>query len=73
MTAHGALAEEFETHRPRLLAIATRVLGNTADARDVVQDAWLRLARQEPGSIESLGGWLTIRWSPRTTPTSAGG
>jgi RNA polymerase sigma-70 factor (ECF subfamily) len=59
MTEHGALAEEFEAHRPRLLAIATRVLGNPVDAQDVVQDAWLRLARQEPGSIENLGGWLT--------------
>lgn len=59
MTEDGTLAEEFEAHRARLLAIATRVLGNSADAQDVVQEAWLRLARQEPGSIDDLGAWLT--------------
>ena len=53
------LAAEFETHRGRLRAIATRVLGNGADAEDVVQEAWLRLARQEPGSIVNVAGWLT--------------
>lgn len=59
MTEVRALAEAFEAHRPRLLAIATRVVGSPTDAQDVVQEAWLRLSRQEPGSIESLGAWLT--------------
>lgn len=59
MTDQTELSEEFEAHRARLLAIATRVLGSPADAQDVVQEAWLRLARQDPGSIENLGGWLT--------------
>lgn len=59
MTDQKDLSEEFEAHRARLLAIATRVLGSPADAQDVVQEAWLRLARQESGSIENLGGWLT--------------
>jgi RNA polymerase sigma-70 factor (ECF subfamily) len=53
------VAERFEEHRERLLAIAGRVLGNRADAEDVVQEAWLRLARQEPGTVDNLGGWLT--------------
>ncbi|MCO8274208.1 sigma-70 family RNA polymerase sigma factor [Actinoplanes sp. TRM 88003] len=52
-------AEAFQAHRERLLAIATRVLGNRADAEDVVQEAWLRLARQEPGTVDNLAGWLT--------------
>ena len=59
MTAQTALAGEFQAHRERLLAIATRVLGNRIDAEDVLQEAWLRLARQEPGSVENLAGWLT--------------
>jgi RNA polymerase sigma-70 factor, ECF subfamily len=34
--------ESFEGVRPRLFGIARRVLGNAADADDVVQDAWVR-------------------------------
>jgi RNA polymerase sigma-70 factor (ECF subfamily) len=51
------LAAEFEAERPRLRAIAVRMLGSTAEADDVVQDAWLRLART-PG-VESVPAWLT--------------
>ena len=32
----------FTHARPRLVAVARRVLGNPADADDVVQDAWMR-------------------------------
>ncbi|MFC0672959.1 sigma-70 family RNA polymerase sigma factor [Brachybacterium hainanense] len=52
-------AEEFERHRPRLLAIAARTLGSRADAEDVVQDAWLRLDRHDGPPIEDLGAWLS--------------
>jgi RNA polymerase sigma factor (sigma-70 family) len=48
----------FETERPRLLSIATRVLGDRGEAEDVVQQAWLRLARTDT-EIESLPAWLT--------------
>ena len=56
------LTEEFEAERPRLVGIATRVLGDHAEAEDVVQQAWLRLHRTATGSdteIESLPAWLT--------------
>jgi RNA polymerase sigma factor (sigma-70 family) len=53
------LAAEFEIHRPYLEAIAFRMLGSHADADDVVQEAWLRLARTGGDSIEDLRGWLT--------------
>src|SRR5262245_30273224 len=33
---------EFGEVRPRLLGIAYRILGNWADAEDIVQDAWVR-------------------------------
>ncbi|CAL9408280.1 MULTISPECIES: sigma-70 family RNA polymerase sigma factor [unclassified Streptomyces] len=49
----------FEAHRDRLRAVAYRVLGSHADAEDVVQEAWLRLSRQDTGTIDNLGGWLT--------------
>lgn len=51
------LAEDFQTHRRRLQAIAYRMLGSTAEADDVVQEAWFRLARTDP--VNNLGGWLT--------------
>jgi RNA polymerase sigma-70 factor (ECF subfamily) len=54
------LAAEFEAHRPYLHAIAFRVLGSHADADDVGQEAWLRLARTGGGGIENLRGWLTV-------------
>jgi RNA polymerase sigma factor (sigma-70 family) len=53
------LAHAFEEQRGRLVAVAHRILGSRADAEDAVQEAWLRLARQEPGTIDNLGGWLT--------------
>ncbi len=54
-----ASAARFETHRPRLLAVATRLLGSTTEAEDAVQEAWLRLDRAGEEGIENLGGWLT--------------
>lgn len=59
MTPEASLAEAFEGQRPRLLAVAQRVLGSRADAEDAVQEAWLRLSRQDADSIENVAGWLT--------------
>ncbi len=50
--------ELFVAERPRLLAIATRVLDDRAEAEDIVQQAWLRLHRTH-ADIESLPAWLT--------------
>lgn len=55
----NAVAEAFDEERPRLVAVAYRMLGSRADAEDAVQEAWLRLARQDPDAIENLAGWLT--------------
>src|SRR5919106_223 len=53
------LAERFEEHRPRLRAVAYRMLGSLSEADDAVQEAWLRLSRSDADEIENLGAWLT--------------
>jgi len=53
------LDELFERERPRLRAIAHRVLGSPDDAEDAVQEAWLRLHRTDSEAVENLAGWLT--------------
>ncbi|MCL3818311.1 sigma-70 family RNA polymerase sigma factor [Aeromicrobium wangtongii] len=50
--------EAFEAERPRLTRLATRVLGDPAEAEDVVQQAWLRL-HSAGSDIASLPAWLT--------------
>ena len=50
-------ATDFNTERPRLTAIAVRILGTEADADDVVQETWLRLSRTD--DIDDLPAWLT--------------
>ncbi|MFF1574247.1 sigma-70 family RNA polymerase sigma factor [Leifsonia sp. NPDC058292] len=59
MTDQRIMARRFETARPRLLAIARRLLSSTADAEDAVQEAWLRLSRSDVSAIDNLDAWLT--------------
>ncbi|YCK32850.1 RNA polymerase sigma factor SigJ [Actinomadura sp. ATCC 39365] len=59
MTPQDFLADRFQGHRPRLKAVAYRMLGSLSEAEDAVQEAWLRLARSDSGDIDNLGGWLT--------------
>jgi len=53
------LARRFEDDRPRLEAVAFRMLGSSGEAEDAVQEAWFRLAASDSGAIENLSGWLT--------------
>ena len=59
MDENAWLAERFEEQRPRLRAVAYRMLGSLSEAEDAVQDAWLRLSRADANDIRNLGGWLT--------------
>ena len=54
-----ALTERFEQERPRLRAVAYRMLGSAAEADDAVQEAWLRFHRTDAGEIDSIPAWLT--------------
>ncbi|MFK8910281.1 sigma-70 family RNA polymerase sigma factor [Streptomyces sp. YS-3] len=58
-TPADPVAEAFEAQRERLRAVAHRMLGSHADAEDVVQEAWLRLSRQDVAALHNLDGWLT--------------
>jgi RNA polymerase sigma factor (sigma-70 family) len=54
------LADRFEAERPRLRAVALRMLGSSAEADDAVQETWLRLDRTGAADqIENLAAWLT--------------
>jgi len=48
----------FQTHRPRLMALAYRLLGSRSDAEDVVQDAWLRWSGADPAAVRDPEAWL---------------
>jgi RNA polymerase sigma-70 factor (ECF subfamily) len=53
------LTARFEEQRPRLHALAYRMLGSHAEADDAVQETWLRLRRNDPAAIDNVGGLLT--------------
>jgi RNA polymerase sigma-70 factor (ECF subfamily) len=51
--------DRFEAARPRLQAIAYRLLGSATEAEDAVQDAYLRWQAADPAHIEVPEAWLT--------------
>jgi RNA polymerase sigma factor (sigma-70 family) len=53
------MAEQFETSRNHLGAVAYRMLGSRSDADDAVQEAWVRLSRSDTSEVKNLRGWLT--------------
>ena len=50
---------EFDRLRPYLRRVAYSHLGSLSEAEDLVQEAWLRLARVDRAEIRDLRAWLT--------------
>ncbi|MFI8769049.1 RNA polymerase sigma-70 factor [Streptomyces sp. NPDC053792] len=57
-TDTDTLTELFEEHRPMLLGVAYRMLGRTADAEDVVQEAWLRWTAADRDAVREPRAFL---------------
>src|SRR5580765_7808661 len=54
------VTEIWLEHRPYLVDVAFRMLGNIHDAEDVVQDAFGRLVRHGIDGIDDVRGWLVV-------------
>ena len=50
----------YQEHRPYLVDLAFRMLGDIGAAEDVVQDAFTRLMRADVEQIEDVRGWLIV-------------
>ena len=46
-------------HAPTLRALAYRMLGSRAEAEDIVQEAWLRWAQVDEGTVQHAGAYLS--------------
>ncbi|MFF7896298.1 RNA polymerase sigma factor SigJ [Streptomyces sp. NPDC007907] len=51
--------DRFEASRPRLEAVAYRMLGSASEAEDAVQETFLRWQAADTGRIEVPEAWLT--------------
>ena len=59
MDVTASLTEVFEAQRPRLRAVAYRMLGSVSEADDALQEAWLRADRADTSDVKNPAGWLT--------------
>lgn len=50
---------EFEAARPRLTAVAFRLLGSVHDAEDAVQTTWIRASTGDATEVRNPAAWLT--------------
>jgi len=57
---HTDFADVWSEHRPYLVDLAFRMLGNIQDAEDVVQEAFSRLLDQDLATIDDARGWLIV-------------
>lgn len=60
MQQDEAISQAYLGHRPYLVDLAFRMLGDIGAAEDVVQDAFSRLMGADLGQIEDYRGWLIV-------------
>src|SRR6266436_3545755 len=60
LTGPDALERAFDAHHAMVFRTAYRVTGNAADAEDVLQTVFLRLAGRDPGAdlVDNVEGYL---------------
>ena len=56
----ATISQAYREHRPYLIDLAFRMLGDLGAAEDVVQDAFARLLRADAGQIDDERGWLIV-------------
>jgi RNA polymerase sigma-70 factor, ECF subfamily len=56
----AGISQTYRDHRPYLVDLAFRMLGDLGAAEDVVQDAFARLLHADSGQIEDERGWLIV-------------
>jgi RNA polymerase sigma-70 factor (ECF subfamily) len=56
----GKITQAYLAHRPYLVDLAFRMLGDIGLAEDVVQDAFSRLMQADLADIEDERGWLIV-------------
>jgi RNA polymerase sigma-70 factor (ECF subfamily) len=56
----ATFSQAYRQHRPYLVDLAFRMLGDLGAAEDVVQDAFARLLRTDAGEIDDERGWLIV-------------
>jgi RNA polymerase sigma-70 factor (ECF subfamily) len=60
MTTASERAQRYDREHARILrALAYRMLGSRAEAEDIVQEAWLRWAQVDEGTVEHAGAYLS--------------
>jgi Sigma-70 region 2 len=65
MNERDWLAQRFQEHRPRLRALAYRMLGSASEVDDAVQEAWVRISRSNADEISPRELWSSCQESRR--------
>lgn len=60
MSSDYQIGQAWTEHRPYLLDLAFRMLGDIGAAEDVVQEAFFRLVQTPLGGVDDARGWLIV-------------
>ena len=60
MQSNDQISTAWTAHRPYLIDLAFRMLGDIGAAEDVVQEAFFRLVQTPLGGVDDARGWLIV-------------